>query len=57
LKNEANAWMGIGEIKNCDGEECIQRLREGMKGVKLGNVKSSLNNDGKFQIDVEFSTT
>ncbi len=49
--------MGIGEIKNCDGEECIQRLREGMKGVKLGNVKSSLNNDGKFQIDVEFSTT
>ncbi len=48
--------MGIGEIKDCDGEECMQRLREGMKGVKVGNVKSSLNNDGNFLNDVEFST-
>jgi hypothetical protein len=48
LKNEANAWMGIGEIKDHDGEDCIWRLREGMRGVNPGNVKSSLNNDGKF---------
>jgi hypothetical protein len=48
LKNEANAWMGIGEIKYYDVEDCIRRLREGMKYVKLRNVKSSLNNDGKF---------
>jgi hypothetical protein len=48
LKNETNAWMGIGEIKDCDGENCIHKLREGMRGVKLGNVKSSLNNYGKF---------
>lgn len=34
------AWMGIGEIKDRDGEDYIQRLREGMRGVKLGNVKS-----------------
>jgi len=40
LKNEANAWMGIGEIKDCDGEDYIWRLREGMRGVELGNVKS-----------------
>jgi len=48
LKNEANAWMGIGEIKDRDGEDYIRRLREGMRGVKLGNVKSLLKNDGKF---------
>jgi hypothetical protein len=57
LKNEANAWIGIGEIKDCDGKECIWRLREGTTSVKLGNVKSSLNNDGKILIGVKFSTT
>jgi len=32
---------------------CVWKLRGGMKGVELVNVKSSLNNDGKFWISVK----
>jgi hypothetical protein len=48
LKNEAYAWMEINKIKGCDGEDYVWKLRERTKGVKLGDVKSSSNNDGKF---------
>ncbi len=38
----------MNKIKGCDGEDYVWRLREKMRGVKLGDVKSSSNNDGKF---------
>jgi len=41
-------------FKSCDGQGlCVWKLRGGMKGVELVNVKSSLNNDGKFWISVK----
>jgi hypothetical protein len=33
LKDEVEAWIGIGDIKGCDGEDCVWRLKEIMRGV------------------------
>jgi len=33
LKDEVEAWMGIGDIQGCGGEDCVWRLKEIMRGV------------------------
>jgi hypothetical protein len=31
--DEVEEWMGIGDIKGCDGEDCVWSLKKIMRGV------------------------